>query len=554
MTLSELQKKILSQKDFDLENKEEIEKFLLPNWDRDLLKAENIKDIEKSIERIKLGIERGENIIIYADYDSDGIPGAVILNDFFEKINYKNFSVYIPDRHKEGYGLNKKAIENFIKEKVSLIITVDIGITNLEEIAFAEENNINIIVTDHHLPILDEKGKQILPKAFSIINTKQEDDNYEEKFLSGAATAWKLVNAFLNKYRKDFDVRDGWEKWLLDMVGISTIADLVPLKNENRLLAKYGLLVLKKSKRPGLQKILANSKIIQKNISEDDIAFYIAPRINSASRIANPKDAFYALLQNDNSLLYAELLEEYNDERKRETSLATSSIDFKKLEKENILLLGNQNWTPGILGLIASKVAEETCKTTFVWGRGEDEEILKGSVRGVEDGENVVEIMTACQDLLENFGGHEAAGGFALHKDNLEKFQNFLKAYKKEEKKKVASLERVKEKKKKDIKDFIDIELEKINKNLLEEIKIFAPFGIENPKIVFRIKIKENHILTSKRFGKKKEHLEININGLRAIEFFAKEEREEFLLLQKEFFINVEADNFRKDILVKFLK
>ncbi len=552
MTLSELQKKILLQKNFDLENKEIVEKFLSPNWERDLLDSLNIKDIEKSIERIKLGIERGENIIIYADYDSDGIPGAVILNDFFEKINYKNFSVYIPDRHKEGYGLNKKAIENFIKEKVSLIITVDIGITNLEEIAFAEENNINIIVTDHHLPILDEKGKQILPKAFSIINTKQEDDNYEEKFLSGAATAWKLVNAFLNKYRKDFKVADGWEKWLLDMVGISTIADLVPLKNENRLLAKYGLLVLKKSKRPGLQKILANSKIIQKNISEDDIAFYIAPRINSASRMANPKDAFYALLQNDNSLLYAELLEEYNDERKRETSLATSSIDFQKLEKENILLLGNKNWTPGILGLIASKVAEETCKTTFVWGRGEDEEILKGSVRGIEDGENVVEIMTACQDLLENFGGHEAAGGFALHKDNLEKFQNFLKAYKKREKKKVSNLE--KEKKKIESKDFIDIELEKINKNLLEEIKIFAPFGTENPKIVFRIKIKENHILSSKRFGKKKEHLEININGLRAIEFFAKEEREEFLLSQKEFFVNIEADSFRKDVLVKFLK
>lgn len=215
MFLSDLQKIILEKKGFSFDGEKdigEIQKFLSPKWDRDLLDVNKIKDIQKSIERIKVAIKNNEKIIIYADYDCDGIPGAVILNDFFQKINYKNFSVYIPNRHNEGYGLNKNAIQKFIDEKISLMITVDLGITNIEEIAFAEEGGINVILTDHHLPILDENGKQILPKSFSIINTKQEDCEYEEKFLCGASTAWKLVHAFLEKYREEFNVSNGWEK------------------------------------------------------------------------------------------------------------------------------------------------------------------------------------------------------------------------------------------------------------------------------------------------------------------------------------------------------
>jgi single-stranded-DNA-specific exonuclease len=185
MHLTNLQKEILEKKGFDPEDEKqnkELEKFLNPIWSRDILDSRNIKDIDKSVERIKKATDNNEKIIIYADYDCDGIPGAVILHDFFKKINYENFSVYIPHRHNEGYGLNKNAIQKFIDEKYSLMITVDIGITNIEEIRFAEENNINVIVTDHHLPILDEAGRQILPSSFSIINTKQDDDKYEEKY------------------------------------------------------------------------------------------------------------------------------------------------------------------------------------------------------------------------------------------------------------------------------------------------------------------------------------------------------------------------------------
>lgn len=547
MILTDLQKKILENKNFDLGDTDKIEKFINPNWDRDIFPAENIKDIKKSVDRIKKAVDQNEKIVIFADYDCDGIPGAVILHDFFKKINYDNFLVYIPHRHNEGYGLNKKAIQRFIEEKFTLMITVDIGITNLEEIKLAQDGGIDVILTDHHLPILDEKGKQILPQAFAIINTKRDDDDeYGEKFLCGCSTAWKLINAFLNKYRDEFNIKEGWEKWLLDMVAISTVADLVPLQNENRLFVKYGLQVLRKSKRPGLQKILANAKIDHTKTTEDDIAFSIAPRINSASRMAEPLEAFYALLQNENSIDYANKLEKFNNERKIGTREATDSVDIEKHLDDKIVFIGNEKWGPGILGLIAAKIGEGTSKTCFVWGMGEDENIMKGSVRIGSDGINVVEIMTAGRDLLENFGGHEAAGGFAIHKNNLEKFKEFLDNF--ESKKEVIK----KEESKND--HNISIFIEDINKNIFNEIKIFSPFGVENSKPVFKLKIEENHILNKKRFGKNKEHLEISVNNIRGIEFFVSEERENELFSKKEFLVNIEWDNYRRDVVLRFLK
>lgn len=554
MILTDLQKEILKQKGFDIENKDqknEIEKFLNPNWNRDLFDVLKIKDIEKSIERIKKAIDKNQKIVIYADYDCDGIPGAVVIHDFFQKIKYQNFSVYIPHRHNEGYGINMNAIQKFIDEKVSLMITVDLGITNIDEIKYAQKNNIEVIVTDHHLPIIDEKGKQILPQAFSIINTKQDDDKYEEKYLCGCSTAWKLVHGFLNKYRSEFNVSDGWEKWLLDMVGISTIADLVPLKNENRLFAKYGFEVLKKTKRPGLQKILKNAKINLYKISEEDIAFGIAPRINSASRMADPIHAFYALLENNEAINYANELENYNDTRKQDTKDAHTSIDYEKFNNENIIFIGDEKWTPGIIGLIASKLVEATNKTTFVWGVGEDENILKGSVRAGSDRYNVVHIMTEAKNILENFGGHEMAGGFALAKDNLKKFEEFLKEYSSKnilENINIQNEENILEEK------FINLNIKDINRNLFDQIKIFTPFGVGNEKPIFKIKLNDDDFLKTKRFGKGNEHLEIIINGVRGIEFFVSEEREKELENKKEFLINVEWDNWRGDVVMKFVK
>lgn len=334
------------------------------------------------------------------------------------------------------------------------------------------------------------------------------------------------------------------------MVGIATVADLVPLKGENRLFAKYGLEVLKKSKRGGLQKILKNAKVNQSKISEDDIAFSIAPRMNSASRMAEPIHAFYALLQNEEAMNYADELEKYNTIRKQDTKDANDSVDYEKIKNEKIILIGNENWTPGIIGLVASKIVENTSKTTFVWGVGEDKNILKGSVRGGSDGYNVVEIMTEAKNILENFGGHHMAGGFAIQKNNLEKFQNFLREYAKKN-----ILENIIQNEENILEEnFINIDIKNINKNLFDEIKIFSPFGVENQKIIFKIKLNDNENVKTKRFGKSGEHLEVMIGNVRGVEFFAPIEREKEIISKKEFLINIEWDNFREDILIRFIK
>lgn len=538
-----------------IKNNKDKEKFLNPDWDRDLFDSSQIKDIDKAITRIKTAIDNNEKIVIYSDYDCDGIPGAVILYDFLQKVenniqkrdnspNYSiNFINYIPHRHNEGYGIHQEAVKKFIKDKVSLMITVDLGITNLKEIQFAQENNIDVIVTDHHIPLIDKTGEQILPPAFAVINTKRNDCNYGEKMLCGCATAWKLVNAFLVKYGSEYNIAKNYEKWWLDMVGISTIADMVPLVGENRLLAKYGIEVLRKSPRPGLQKMLTNSKVIQKDINETDIGFAIAPRLNAAGRMSNPREAFLALLNNKESVLYAERLEQYNKDRKKETNNANQNIDFVKFEKDKIIIVGDKTWSPGVLGLIANKIAETTGKTTFVWGQGEDKNIMKGSVRSGNDGANVVELMSLCSEYLEMFGGHEEAGGFAILEKNIDNFQKLLN-------KEYDTIKNTFKPKIKDITRDLKIKNTDLNNNLYYEINKLAPFGIANKKPVIEV---SGEIVSHKLFGDRGQHLEIILSNISLIKFNINSEEVDKLLSQNSFVGEIEWDNYKKKIRIKML-
>ena len=574
LILKEIQKKILEKKGFlfdeefeklNLKDKkkeeEKLEKFLYPNWERDLGDWKKIKNIYKVVERIKKAIDENEKIVIYSDYDCDGIPGAVIMHDFFKKIEAEknkkekfkiDFINYIPHRHKEGYGLNKKAIEKFIAEGYTLLITIDLGITNFQEIELAEKNNLNIILTDHHLP-LEEKQKQIFPEAFAIINTKQKDCEYSEKYLCGCSTIWKVIHAFLENYREEYNVVQGWEKWLLDMVAISTVADLVPLENENRLFVRYGIEVLKKTKREGFLKMLNNSKTSLKNFNEDDIGFAVAPRLNSASRMEEPIHAFYTLLQNKESLIYADELEKYNTNRKKDTKEAHLSIDFESLKYKNIIFIGDKKWNIGVLGLIASKVVDETGKTCFVYG-GDEGNIFKGSCRAGKDNLNVVEIMTKGKEFLENYGGHEKAGGFSIQKENIKKFEEFLNTT-------FGWVEDVEiEKKEVGFSFDVEIELKDINKNLLKDLEILKPFGIGNEKPIFKMKNK-NLKIEFKKFGKEKEHLEILFrdendfqNKVRGIIFFVREKTLEDFKNQEDFYFYVEYDSYKDDVCIKLLK
>ncbi|HEC33055.1 MAG TPA: single-stranded-DNA-specific exonuclease RecJ, partial [Candidatus Kaiserbacteria bacterium] len=257
-----INKGITARKDADI--------FLNPNYDEHLHDPFLMKDMDKVVDRILGAISSNEKIIIYSDYDCDGIPGGVLLHDFFKKIGYKNFENYIPHRHEEGYGLNISAIEKFGDDKVDVLISVDCGITDVVPVEKANELNIDVIITDHHL----QNG--VLPKAYAILNPKQKGDSYPYDMLCGTGVVFKLVQGLIKK--GDFNLKKGWEKWWLDMVGLATIADMVPLTGENRVLAYYGLQVLRKSRRPGLMQLCRKIYLKQMYITEDDIGFMIAPR------------------------------------------------------------------------------------------------------------------------------------------------------------------------------------------------------------------------------------------------------------------------------------
>ncbi len=500
---------------------EEAETFLNPVFDENNDPFKML-GMDKAVERIFQAIQNKEKIVIYSDYDADGIPGAVVLHDFFKKIGYDNFKNYIPHRVLEGFGLNDDAVKEFAKDDVKLIITVDCGIADVEESKKIKKLGIDLIITDHHLPKMKGK-KEVLPEAIAILNHKQEACEYPDKNLCGSGVAFKLVQGMIQKYGKELGWKDGQEKWLLDMVGIATVSDMVPLVGENRIFASYGLKVLRKSPRLGLQKLLSIIKIDQKNIDEGDIGFMISPRINAASRMGIPEDAFNMLIAENHTdaMTFALHLNQINDERKgvvaslvKEIKKHWTKIDPEK--KRKVLVAGNPDWKPSLLGLVASSLQDEHDGPVFLWGR-EEGKTLKGSCRS--DGcVNVVEMMRESSDMFEEFGGHAGAGGFAVHFEKVDLILDSL-----EESYKKLSNNEVKEKV---IADAV-MHIDDVTQKLETEIAQLAPFGMDNTKPIFAFKNIE--IADVKIFGKKNDHLKLDFKNSRgqkisAIKFFAKPE------------------------------
>jgi len=499
--------------------------FLSPSFERDLHDPFLMRDMERACVRIFEAVDAGENIIIYADYDCDGIPGAVIMQDLFKLIGYKNYEVYIPQRNSEGYGLNLEAVAQFANSGVKLLITIDLGITAVAEVAQAEVDGIDVIIADHHLP------PKTLPRAYAILNPKVDD--YPEKMLCGAGVVFKLAQAFLKKYGEYFKVRPGAEKWMLDMAGLATLSDMVPLTGENRAIAYFGMKVLRKSPRPGLQKLLAQMKIEQKYLSEDDVGFMLTPRLNAASRMDNPMRAF-ELLSTDDEVqagMLAHHLSKINDERKtivtgimREVNKkfsargGSASGGEKPGNLPEVLVIGNSTWRVGVLGLVAGKISDAYKKPVFVWGKDEND-CIKGSCRS--DGSvSVVELMNESRESFLDFGGHELAGGFTVDGEKIHFLEEVLSS----------SYARVKrEKKESEVVYDMKSDLSVVGIKNWREIEKLAPFGFQNSKPVFLFEnVKVENI---KKFGKNGsgEHLEIifsdvNNHKAKAISFFSKED------------------------------
>jgi single-stranded-DNA-specific exonuclease len=507
--------------------KEAAEKFLNPSYDEHLHDPLLMTDMPRAARRFADAIISGEHIAVWSDYDCDGIPGGTLLHDFLKKAG-AHFENYIPHRHNEGYGMNVGGVEKLAESGVTLIVTVDSGITDVEPVERANELGMEVIVTDHHLP--PETG---LPPAFAVLNPNaRPDEKYPFKSLCGSGVAWKLICATLAvepSLREK--IPEGWEKWLLDMVGLATIADMVPLVGENRLLATYGLMVMRKSPRIGLQKMCRGMRLEQRKITEDDVGFMIAPRVNAASRLGEARDAFTLFTTTDESEadLLVKKLEKLNRERKAQAGAITRAVHSRLSArggsasggKENgirsVIALGDPEWRPALLGLVANTIADEYERPVFLWGR-EGNMSLKGSVRS-GGSTHIMELMQATENTFEQCGGHAKAGGFTVIDTEVFFLEDRLvEAHAKLlEGKEVAD----------ELATHADalVTPEEISLSYLKSVERLAPFGMDNPKPVFMLRsvtLKE-----ISRFGKAEEHLKIKIDSgggrsVDAVTFFVK--------------------------------
>ena len=482
--------------------------FLNPDYETQLHSPLLLHDIVRATTRIKTAMENSEEIAIFSDYDCDGIPGAVVAHDFLKAIQYTHFQNYIPHRHFEGFGLSVGAVEKLAAAGVTLIITIDCGIGNVLAVARAAELGVDVIITDHHEP-----GK-VVPAAVAVVNPKL--GTYPFPHLCGAAVMYKLVQALL--LTGDFSVPTGLEKWWLDMVGIATIADMVPLVGENRVFAHFGLRVLRKSRRPGLQQLLRKAKMNQTYLTEEDIGFTIGPRINAASRMDAPEHAFQLLTATDETEagVCAERLEKLNNERKGSVAVMTRELHQRLAELSEIppvLVLGNPLWRPALAGLAANKLAEEYNRPVFLWGR-DGNDCIKGSCRS-GGGVSVVSLMDASAHAFSEHGGHHMSGGFAVYDNQVFTLSESLnQAYKNLGADCLVPNTKI-----------IDatLVLEDVFGELRRNLASLAPFGTGNPKPLFAFPTVSPQSVT--QFGKVQEHLKLEFptkqGTLEAIAFFA---------------------------------
>ncbi len=486
-----------------------IDEFLQPDYSQDVHDPYIFNDMEKAVKRIFLAMEKNQKITIHGDYDADGVSASVILANMFKALEFNNFNIFLPHRETDGYGLNKNTVQSLSDEGTNLIITCDCGISSQEEVKLANKLKIDVIITDHHA--VPEK----LPPAYAIIHPKIEQEKYPDKGLAGGGVAFKLMQGVLKKHKAENDClpngqkHDAFEKWQLDMVAIASVADMVPLLGESRTLTKYGLIVLNKTKRLGLQKLLLEARITQedgsskKEITADTISFQIAPRINAAGRMNHANAAYKLFITNDNSEA-AELASELNknnQDRQQVTEdlFKKAILQVEKEQMDNPVLFGyGREWSTGIIGLIAGKLKEKYQKPSLVMSQNGE---ITGSGRSIE-GFNLIEALQEMPEYFVKFGGHPMACGFTLKNDV--KMKNFQKALIQKYKEKTEGM---------DITPTLnidaEIDLEDVNWDLYDVLENFKPFGQANEKPKYLAR--GLTVTALEPVGKDKKHLRIMV-------------------------------------------
>lgn len=453
----------------NITQKEDIRLFLEPTR-KDFHDPFLIKDMEKAVQRILQAIEKQEKVTIYGDYDVDGITSITVLKSFLQDRGLEVGS-YIPNRLEEGYGLNKQAIGKIEKEGCQLMITVDCGISAIEEINYANSLGIQTIITDHHEP-----GNE-LPHALAVIDNKRKDSNYPFRELAGVGVVFKLIQAIGMK----LELKEEEYLKYLDIVCVGTISDIVPLINENRVIAKLGLQLIRQTQNIGLRSIIQSSGYSK--IDSNSISFGIAPRINACGRMGKAEEALELLLSKNYNRV-SELTKKLNEHNRirQETEKnifenAVKQIEEEHLKDKNAILVGGENWHHGVIGIVSSKITEMYFKPSILLSFEEDG-IGKGSGRSIP-GFDLHDALRQCTNTIEKFGGHSMAVGITIKKDKFPKFKEQFEV--------IATNAHIDE-----IIPVIQvdsiIDVKDINKDMVESLKQLEPFGEGNRMPVFAFK------------------------------------------------------------------
>lgn len=461
----------------------------------DLINPFLMKDMDVAVDRLNDAMGRKERILVYGDYDVDGCTSVALVYKFLQQF-YSNIDYYIPDRYDEGYGVSKKSLEYARETGVKLIIILDCGIKATDEIAYAKSLGIDFIICDHHVP------DEVMPPAVAILNPKRPDDTYPFKHLSGCGVGFKLMQAFAKNNNIPFSRLIP----LLDFCAVSISADIVPVVDENRILAFHGLKQLNQNPSVGLKAIIDICNLGNRDISMSDIVFKIGPRINASGRMENGKESVDLLVEKDiaSAIRQAKHIDEYNEQRKdidkqmtEEANLIVSKLENQK--HHSSIVLYDENWKKGVIGIVASRLTEIYFRPTVVLTR--DGEFATGSARSVT-GFDIYAAIKSCRDLLVNFGGHTYAAGLTLRWDDIKtfrtRFQKFVDEHiRPEQTEPIIDIDAI-------------IDFKDITKRLHQELKKFSPFGPGNPKPMFST-IGVYDYGTSKVVGREQEHIKLEL-------------------------------------------
>ena len=466
-----------------VKDQEALSRFLTPTLD-DLHDPYLLHDMDKAVERIRRAIEDGEFILIYGDYDADGMTSASIVKESLEQLGAE-VAVYLPNRFTDGYGPNASVYKYFIEQQgISLIVTVDNGVAGHEAIDLAQSMGVDVIVTDHH------SMPEVLPDAYAIVHPEHPDADYPFKHLAGCGVAFKLACALLEEVQVE----------LLDLVAIGTIADMVSLTDENRIMVQYGLEVLRNTQRMGLQEMFNIAGIARNDVTEETVGFQLAPRLNALGRLDDPNPAIDLLTGFDDEEAHdiALMIHEKNEERKEIVQAIYQEAKAMVDPAKKVQILAKEGWNPGVLGIVAGRLLEELGQTVIVLNLEDGR--AKGSARSIE-ALDIFEALDPHRNLFIAFGGHAGAAGMTLEADKLDTLSEVLESYVLDKgldatTKNNLSLDE-------------ELDLEALTIDVVKNFERLAPFGMDNQKPVFYIR--DFQIENARAMGASNAHLKLKI-------------------------------------------